>query len=145
MINTTVAHLTTYLDDAITDTTGYLDDCKLGLLVGTVPEGADTVFADLTFADFDGYAEATIATWVGPGQRFDLRPYVVSDDAVFTAGTVAEPQTVTGWALYTSTTLHHWGTFETPIDVDRDGQVVLVRAQVAMETQATGYADALTI
>jgi len=133
--------LTTVLTDLI-DTGNALDAASIGLFKDGNVLGPGSVLADVEVADFDGYAASLIAEWLGPAPRDGGLPYVITDDAVFTADDpIVTTNIIGGWYLFKGTELLAFAEFPSPLIVDRPGQLIMVRAEfgpgsnVPVETQ----------
>lgn len=84
----------------------------------------DTEFADLTEADFSGYARHTVSQSIGRDtDDFMLAAY---GSALFAHNGGATSNTVTGWAMMTGTEVHYVEMFGSPISMaDADDAIAI--------------------
>jgi len=130
--------------EAAVDTAGVLETPNVGLMITEPSLSSEIELSDITAATFDDYAPVQCANPIGPHSMANGERYVSWDDVQFVVGPdLAEPQSITGWYLYSYSDLIAYHVFEEPILVDRPGQVLFVRPEVsiALHGSATGDID----
>lgn len=99
----------------------------VGLFQSNTTIDIDTVFADLTPADFPGYAEPELGMPVGAilSGHIQIEPF---SPASFIAGVITSPQTIYGYYVKVddAPTLLWSENFAVPIVVSTTGQVLIV-------------------
>lgn len=117
---------------------GDLASVSIGLMTNEPVSSTETVLTDITAATFDGYAVATAEVPIATvGVAANGERYVTFVDSVFTAGSgLTTPESITGWYVFETTNLLAYNIMPTPVLVDRIGQNIYVRVEVALHAQS---------
>lgn len=118
---------------AITGGGGVLNGALVGLFKSNTVLTPDTVLADLTEADFTGYAQSAAVTWGSPGYDVNKVPEVLGDMKVFNSGTpITITNVVYGYFVVdgAGTTLLYAEKFATPASVINADQMLAVVPRV---------------
>lgn len=109
--------------------TGTFDGMKTGLFQNNVVPSRDTLLADLTPADFTGYALNATAAYAAAGLDSDGTPIMATGVITFTAGSpITVSNTIYGYYIVDSagTALLLAERFPTPVQVALPGQVLKI-------------------
>lgn len=90
-----------------------------------------TVLGDLTVCDFDGYAPIEIDDWGGGalvGESYELIGTIVRQWTI--AGATNLPQTIYGYGLFVSSSLHYAESLASPIALTATGQIIQIQPRV---------------
>lgn len=125
---------------ALTETDGALFGAKIGLFKANVTLQPSTVLADLSEADFTGYARSAAITWGTPGVSSDKTPMVAGDAKVFTAGNpITVPNQIYGYFVCDAagTGLLYAEKFANPLNVSQSLQQLRIVPTFSTTNQAT--------
>jgi hypothetical protein len=114
-----------------------LADLKAGLLAGAkvrlfknnVLLGENTTLANLTVADFSGYAESTPIAWGNPITNTDKKAEIVGDVKTFSHSGGEAANQVYGYAVVSGSvtpTLIYAEMFDAPLTVYKDGDAIVL-------------------
>jgi len=115
------------------DYTGVFGDCQIGLFTSWPGANAELTLADLTEADYTGYARQSI-TWTTPYEGSDETANMISGAHVFRPTDSATPNTVIGaFIVDDDTNLVAFGGFDTTIPMQSDQDQATLLAQIVLD------------
>ncbi|HXG48563.1 MAG TPA: hypothetical protein VNO52_13115 [Methylomirabilota bacterium] len=84
------------VDQAVTPTTSKLFGAKIGLFTNAVVPSKDTVLADLTEANYTGYAQSAAVQWSNVFDDLSQKPSIRSQSVLFKPTGNAQLNTIRG-------------------------------------------------
>lgn len=120
-------HATDILAALVADTTGLWDGAKVKLYQNDFNPAADTELADLTEADFGGYAEQAV-TWGEPYVDSNDKPSVAAASVQFNRGATGDDNLVYGYYVVNAAEdkLLWAERYEEPVNMSTNTDAILV-------------------
>jgi hypothetical protein len=122
--------------DSVVGAEGEMEEVTVRLFKNNVTVDGDTEIADLTVADFTGYAESTVVVWGGAFTNTNGKAEVIGGSKQFTATGSATPNTVYGYYVVDGDSeLVYAENFNEPIEVTGVGDAIVVVPRFTLGSQ----------